>query len=148
MPLPSSRPTHANNHCRHYSYRNTGLTGFQSGDHGGPRCAVGIDLSDPGAALKCMPKPTGDGCDWREEFTDDERAAWKLWREEGIARMIVIMAQMPGSSRDKKNRPEWGKSGSFPCPACAIGMVRWTRARVNGHVMAACSTPDCFEVIE
>jgi hypothetical protein len=148
MTEAAEKPRHATFHCRHYSYRNTGLSGFQCGDHGGPTCAAGVDMAEPGSALKCMPEYSGERCGWREEYTDEERATWRALRDESMARMIIIMAEIPGSSRDKKNKPEWGRSGSLPCPACKAGTVRWSRARVNGHVHAACSTPNCFEVIE
>ncbi|QOZ25340.1 hypothetical protein XH93_18365 [Bradyrhizobium sp. CCBAU 51753] len=92
--------------------------------------------------------PQQVACDKREEHTDEERAVWEAWRKERMARMLVVLAQIPGSSRDKKNKPEWGKSGEFDCPACKEGKVRWSRASVNGHVRAACTTPDCFGVME
>lgn len=134
------RPPHASNHCRHYSYDMTGA---------GPTCAWGIDLSAAGAASVCMPDSNvAFACDAREEYSEEERAAWKAWRDERAARMIVVLAQIPGSSRDKKKRPEWGNSGEFACPACGTGKVRWARARSNGHVHAACTTKDCFGIIE
>lgn len=87
-------------------------------------------------------------CNLREEHTEEERATWKAWRDERMLRMITIMAQMPGSSRDKKNKPEWGKRGEFPCPCCDGGTVQWSRASINGHLRSVCSTTDCFGVIE
>lgn len=80
------RPLRATHHCRHYSYRNTGLAGLRSGDHGGPQCALGIDLSAPAASKPCMPAGTfpalpGDTqCASREDYTDAERAEWKRYR--------------------------------------------------------------------
>lgn len=135
-----ARPNPAGHHCRHYSYEPAGA---------GPTCARGVDLSAPAACQPCMPdSKAGVACELREEHTEEERAAWKAWRDERAVRMINILAQIPGSSRDKKNRPEWGKSGNFPCPACDGGTVRWVRARSNGHVHAACSTDGCFGIIE
>ncbi len=133
-----ARPLAASKHCRHYDYDD------------GPKCACDLDMSSPQSHLPCMPEwqQTGKTCDWREEFTDEERAAWQAWRDERAARMIVVMAQLPGSSRDTKNKPEWGKSGEFDCTACGTGKVRWSRARSNGHVHAACTTPGCFGIIE
>jgi hypothetical protein len=87
-------------------------------------------------------------CDLREEHTDEERAAWEAWRDERAARMIVVLAEIPGSSRDKKNKPFWGQSGEFACPACKQGKVVWARSRSNGYVRGRCTTPDCFGVIE
>lgn len=64
------------------------------------------------------------------------------------ARSIVIIEQIPGNSSDRKNKPSWGQSGEFDCPACRVGKVRWARARVNGHLHAACSTQGCFGMIQ
>jgi hypothetical protein len=138
-----NRPPHASHHCRHYSYDGGILNG------GGPKCASGVDLAAPRATLPCMPDAKeAVACDLREEHTEEERAAWQAWRDERAGRMILIMAEIPGSSRDKKNRPGWGQSGAFPCPACDWGEVRWARARSNGHLRAVCTTKDCFGVIE
>jgi len=139
-----TRPLHASHHCRHYSYSGALLT-----DGGGPQCARGVNLKPAGMPAACMPdSATASACELREEFTDDERAAWKAWKDDRAGRMILILAEIPGSSRDKKKREFWGQSGAFPCPACEWGIVKWARARSNGHVMAACNTKDCFGIIE
>ena len=148
------RPLRATHHCRHYSYRNTGLAGLRSGDPGGPQCALGVDLSAPRASKPCMPPGTfpfqeGDRpCPLRENFTDAERAEWKRWTDSRLQRMGVVLQAIPGSSADRKKREHWGETGSFPCPACKTGTVRWSRASSNGHVHAACTTPNCFSVME
>jgi hypothetical protein len=137
------RPLHASQHCRHYSY--------VRGPDYGPRCACGIDLKAEGANVApCMPMPavTAPVCAWREEFAAEEHAAWEEWSSARTVRMIVIMEKIPGNSTDRKNRPEWGKSGEFECPACPIGKVMWSRARSNGHVHAYCTTPGCFSVMQ
>lgn len=133
------RPIHASHHCRHYSY--------ERGLQGGPRCARGVDMTPLLATQPCMPDAKAP-CIFREEYTDEERAAWKAYREESAGRMITIMAQIPGSSRDRKNKPEWGKRGSFPCPGCNAGTVHWARESSNGHLHAACTTRFCFDVME
>jgi predicted RNA-binding Zn-ribbon protein involved in translation (DUF1610 family) len=148
------RPLRATQHCRHYSYRNTGLAGLRSGDHGGPQCALGIDLSAPGASKACMPAgtfpalPHDQQCASRADYTAAERAEWKRWTDSRLERMRTIMPMIPGSSADTKKREHWGDSGSFACPACGTGTVRWSRARSNGHVHAVCTTPNCFGVME
>lgn len=134
------RPLHANFHCRHYDYVITAPM------KGGPVCAIGVDLSAPAATKPCM--PGGTGCAKREEFTDAERAAWDAYRAHRLEAAAKIMVEIPGSSRDRKKRDGWGKSGSFGCPACDWGVVKWARASTNGHLMAGCSTPGCFSVIE
>jgi hypothetical protein len=142
------RPLPASQHCRHYSY--------VRGENYGPRCACGVDLSRAGdeslpdsPVLKpCLPDPPASGCAWREEYTAEEHAAWAEWCEERTVRMLLAMAKIPGNSNDRKNRPEWGNSGEFECPACLTGKVMWSRARVNGHVRAYCTTPGCFSVMQ
>lgn len=139
--MPIEKPLHANFHCRHYSY--------EGGMKGGPRCAAGVDMTAPGSTRPCMPLDgKAPACDKREEFTQPEREAWAAYRADSMIRMSKIMPLVPGSSRDRKNRPEWGKRGSFDCPGCGEGAVHWSRSPYNGHVHAACTTPNCFAVME
>jgi hypothetical protein len=147
-----NRPPHATHHCRHYSY----VRDVSSIDKQGPHCACGLDLREkPGASQVCMPPnveldrkaPPPEPCDWREEYTDAERAAWEAWREESSKRMFSILPLLPGSS-NKKDRASWGTQGTMACPACKVGTIRWVRARVNGHIHAGCSTPHCFAIMQ
>jgi hypothetical protein len=135
------RPLPASHHCRHYSYE-------RGMNYSGPKCAAGIDLSEAGSTAPCMPDLARPACPWRQEHTEAERAAWEEWRRQRAVRTAIVMAEIPGSSIDKKNKPEWGKSGAFACPACTEGTVRWVRAASNGHLHAACTTPGCFGVME
>ena len=129
---PPPRPPKASKHCRHYSYSLRDI-----GTGRGPRCAAGIDVSAPGATCACMPDPTAK-CPSRAEHTDEVRAAWKARTDHSLERMRVVMPAIPKT----------GGVGSFPCPACGTGNVHWSRAARNGHVHAACSTPDCFAVMQ
>lgn len=143
-----SKPVHASRHCRHYSYERDRRGVLMGGDGGGPLCGLGVDLrSEPGASIPCMP-PTLPGekpsfrlcepCALREDYMDAERAAWAEWRDESVRRSLRIMALIP---------PGRSVSGSLACPQCDGGTVRWSRAS-NGHLHAACSTPDCFAVMQ
>jgi hypothetical protein len=135
------KPLHASKHCRHYSYD------YEPND--GPACAKGIDLtSKPGAALVCMPNSFGKICAQREEFTEEERAVWKEYQQAAMMRMILVMPEIPSSDNYKEDQQYWGKTGRFTCPACEGGNVRWTRSPSNGHIWAACSTPNCFSVMQ
>lgn len=113
-------------HCRYYQY----IRGM------GPRCEQEIDLSAPGAANMCM--PDGKGCDWRLEYTEQERAARNAWLEQSTERVSAILEAIPENST----------SGRMLCPACRAGTVQWVRARSNGHLHAGCSTPNCFSVLQ
>jgi hypothetical protein len=147
IPAPRERPPIARKHCRHYDYRHTGLEGMRTGDHGGPHCGVGIDLSGPGASKCCWPDPTAP-CPKREEWTEQERAATQAWSDEMRLRLIVIVAEIPGSSDRKDKDNKWGHSGKFDCLGCGKGQVHWVRARSNGHIHAQCTTPWCFAIIQ
>ncbi len=125
-------------HCRHYSY--------QRDDEGlglGPLCAVGIDLSAPGASKKCWPTPeNGLSCDKREERTPEEKQAQAEERVARLERMMVILACIPDGGK-----PSSATSGAFACPCCS-GTVRWVRATTNRHLHARCSTAGCFGVMQ
>ncbi len=38
--------------------------------------------------------------------------------------------------------------GEMACPLCKSGKLRYSRNSYNGHVQAACSTPDCVRWVE
>lgn len=38
-----AKPVHATKHCRHYSYRNTGIAGYRRGDLGGQDIADAVE---------------------------------------------------------------------------------------------------------
>ena len=133
-PVPPKPPI-ARQHCRHYSYS---MEAFRRGD-GGPQCAVGCVLSAPGSSQPCMPPDNQHGatCSAREDWTEEERSAWKAWSAHHRERMLVVFAALPD-----------GPSGTVPCPACGTGTVSYARARSNSHLHAACSTPNCFAVMQ
>lgn len=130
-PVPPM-PPRARQHCRHYSYE-LGLRGR------GAMCAAGCDMSAPGSTLPCMPPDSQRGatCAKRGDWTAEEQAAWKAWSDHHIERMLTVFAVMPKD-----------EGGTFKCPACGTGTVSYVRARSNGHLHAACSTPQCFSVMQ
>lgn len=132
-PVPPKPPI-ARQHCRHYSYWGGGIL-----RGGGPVCALNVPLTAPGAALACMPldHQRGATCSAREEWTEEERAASAAWSRHHMERLLVVMAALPDDA-----------SGEIACPACGTGRVRYARARSNGHLHAACSTPNCFAVMQ
>lgn len=139
-PVPPKPPI-AREHCRHYSYV---MPGFPRStkvrqSHEGPQCAAGCDMSAPGAALPCMPPDSQRGatCDKREDWSNDERAAWEAWSTHHTVRMCVVLEAVPDDD-----------AGQFPRPACGSGTVSYARARLNRHLHAACSTPQCFAVMQ
>lgn len=113
-------------HCRHYSH--------ESGLSGKPRCAVGVDLSAPGAWNPCMPPPH-DPCERRQEWTDDERAAVLAKRDASAKRFTAAIAALPGPV-------ECGTRVTVNCPNCESGTFVVDRMR-NGHAWAQCTTLNC-----
>lgn len=137
MPKSFDPPLHATAHCRHYSY------------NGAPNCAIGVDLSKAGSCQVCMPTPNpAKRCPKRENYTEAERAAWKDWTRAAMFRAVDALVLIPGDSNLKLDRKYWGKSGSFSCPSCGGGLVRWMRASVNGHIHFRCSTPNCCAMMQ
>lgn len=39
-------------------------------------------------------------------------------------------------------------AGTMPCPVCKTGTLRYSRAALNGHIHAACTTKTCVSWME
>lgn len=136
--LPPPKPPIARGWCRHYGRSKDGQGLFSD-----MVCDIGVDfMKEFGRAHPCLPLAEGETspCSKREDWTDEEKAAWKAWSAEHMARMILVAAAFP------ERKP--GQSGQFECPACGVGRVSWATARCNGHLHARCSTPTCFSIIQ
>lgn len=120
-----SKPPMARQHCRHYSY-NVPYTHPEAG----PRCAVGVDLSEPRATLPCM--PGGTGCPKRQDWTDEERATWEAWQAARQLRMIAAIGALPALG------PREGVT--IECPNCQ-GRLRYDRTLRRAYVQ--CETEHC-----
>ena len=120
-------PLRATCHCRHYSYGRGDLIADR-----GPCCAAGCDLSDPGASGACMPEPRAQ-CAKREEYTDDERDAWKAWSKAGMDRLGNAIAALPAPLAINAR-------GHITCPNCGgdLHYGRWHRG-----AFVQCSTDNC-----
>lgn len=125
---PLERPRKAGHHCRHYGYETAGP------GKSGPRCAIGILGSEPRAHGCCMPQPR-TCCDFREEYTDEERAAWRAWTEESLVRMGKAVAALPPAIPLRSD-------GAVDCPSCG---GRLYYARWEGGALLRCSTPLCVD---
>lgn len=112
----------AKKHCRHYHY----TLDFSQPDSG-PTCAVGRDISWPGASKVCWPEPTGS-CPKRSDYTAAELAAQDADFKAMIERQFKGAQAIPAE----------GHQGEVECPSCGT-RLSWTRAE-NGHVWAACET--------
>lgn len=124
-----NRPPHASHHCRHYSY-------ITDPNDWGPKCAAGVDLrATDKNVMACMPndKTGRPPCHKREEYTDDEREAWKQYTIEASARLFNAVAAVPAPI-------PLDTSGVVECPNCGgkLHYSRWNRGASIG-----CETTDC-----
>ena len=119
-------PAHASDSCRHYSY--------ERGLEGGPRCALAIDLSAPGASRPCWASSKGEStCAKREEHTDAEKQAWDVARTEGMTRLVAAIGALPAPL-------PLGETITVECPNC-IGRIQAVPTTKGAFV--ECSTPNC-----
>lgn len=124
---PFTPPLRATGHCRHYSYRHGNVMADR-----GPQCAVGVDLSAPGASTACWPEPQSQ-CARRQEYTAEERAAWQAWTNEGLQRLQAAIAALPAPI-------PMNSTGRTICPSCGgdLHYSRW-----YGGAALQCGTGNC-----
>lgn len=120
-------PPIARQHCRHYSYP-LPITC----DHPGPQCAVGLDISAPGAANPCM--PNGTGCAKREDWTAAERVASDAWQKERTQRVFAAIADLPPLKVNQSQQVD--------CPNCE---GKLSASRGKSRVWVSCSTQHCVD---
>jgi hypothetical protein len=121
-----TRPLRATFHCRHYSYERSVRL-----EESGPRCALGIDLTD-GPVLKCLPDPV-ELCESREDYRESERAAWAVWQSQRMKRLGAALQALPKAIPLRSG-------GHVDCPSCG-GQIRYDRW--EGGAELHCSTEDC-----
>lgn len=68
----------------------------------------------------------------------EDRLSWVA-----IARAAIVAVLGP-----YKNGISESKSGSMPCPICNTGTLRYSRAGINGHIHAACTSGKCVSWME
>ena len=114
-------------------------------------CKVGVDFhpwratGDWKTGMPCLgesPEAIAK-CSKYEAWTDEELAAREAEIDGLIKRMGKIRAAIIASI---ENTGQW--SGAIPCPSCATGTVKYSRAHSNGHVHARCSTEGCASWME
>lgn len=120
-------PTRATGHCRHYSYQHGHLMAGT-----GPTCALGVDLSAPGASSCCWPEAKGS-CSSRQEYTEDERRTWQAWASASLRRLELAISALPAPLPPAAR-------GSISCPNCggALHYARWHRG-----AMVSCEREGC-----
>lgn len=73
-----------------------------------------------------------------EEIEAEERALTAMMEAVETARACIIAV-----SQGKR-----GASGSTECPVCDGGTLRYSIAKMNDHIHAACTTPACVKWME
>lgn len=137
--------------CRHY---------FGSG--GGSKCKAGVEFYSfndgkmEGSALKlpCFgpsgfdERSTPGTCEKYSPYTDEEIEQRDAEHREAMLRIgkirnaIVTALGGPWTRQNPK-----GGAGTIPCPCCD-GTVHYSRASVNGHIHAQCTTKGCARWME
>lgn len=128
-------------HCRHYGHTLPDRDGL-----GHPTCAAGLENAQDGGWRPCMPMTStlfAGFCSKREEWTPEEIEAERLAQVASMERLAKGLSAIPPPGPNKGR----GTSGEVPCRICG-GTIRWARARLNGHLHAYCTTPNCFSVIQ
>lgn len=119
------QPLRATQHCRHYSY--------ESGLDGGPRCAKGLDPSNPASTIaRCGSEPSY-ACEARAEYTDEERVAWRQAADARMARLGRAVDALPRAIPLRT-------SGTVVCPNCR-GWLSYARWHHGAEI--SCETENC-----
>lgn len=127
--------------CRHF-------TGIQN-----KTCKAGVDYESVRVApLKggyhwpCILRTARGGeqerlgtCDKLSEYTPEEIAEQEREFKAALANMAMARRAILASGK---------QSGEIVCPCCNGGTLRFSIAKVNGHVHAACSTANCVRWME
>jgi hypothetical protein len=129
--------------CRHFN--GIDLFGEDSSHEtcnvgGDPVAIAGGRKPGWGLRLPCTRDPV-TSCPLREEWSAAELEQQKRDLEKAMAQSSRCVAALPWDSSGP------GHSGTVPCPKCG-GTIRWARAWSNGHMHAACDTPDCFGMVQ
>jgi hypothetical protein len=90
----------------------------------------------------------GCSCDKLEFYTDAEIKAQieeshRSFENTMKARQAIVAKLAPY----KKGQSQ-SVGGEIPCPVCAKGTLRYSRAGYNGHIHARCSTVGCVAWME
>lgn len=150
MSATIEKPGHRAGWCIHYRAPKIGTFG-----HGHEDCEAGVPFANfSGVKFDQRPcfldKETGESnpgavpCEHLRRPTPDEIAARKVWQDERMNKLGVVMTGiMPWRKANK------GKSVAevVECPACK-GRLHLSISSYNGHVHGRCETADCVSWME
>ena len=121
-------------------------------------CAAGVLYDDvkevPGVNIPCLLRHGGDAIDCAkrefptptevaEEVEQEVEQIEKVFRDIQAAREAIVEKIGP-----YKCGVTHGVSGKIPCPVCGTGTLNYSRAGMNGHIHARCSTDGCVMWME
>lgn len=86
---------------------------------------------------------SGGSCEKQSAYTAEEIAE----REEEIVLRTEGMLKARAAIVESVTKTSL-HSGSIACPVCETGNLAFTRAKLNGHIHASCSTVDCVRWME
>jgi len=87
-------------------------------------------------------------CDQLTKITKEEAEAWEKKSHERMSYTLVAHALCAEDSAEQGFEMGRGDvDGKVDCPKCGKKLV-YERSGYNGHIRAACSTPDCLRWIE
>ena len=125
--------------CKHYS-----------GMHGKTHCDAGVLYSifkgKKHEEIPCWEQLENPCCDKAEyqnaeEIDAEVKAFTERIEKLGTARQAIVAHLGPW-------KRGVGKSGKILCPVCTTGTLVFSRAGINGHIHAGCSTDGCVRWME
>lgn len=137
-------------HCKHYNGRD-----LFNGSAGG-KCRAGVDPiysfcgGERSGWVKKVPclrtNETEAVCPAAEYPTQEEAQKRAVEMKAAMDRAIAVIAKVrPAIVAEHKATGAW--SGKLDCPQCSKPL-RWSVARVNGHIHARCETEECVAWME
>lgn len=132
--------------CNHYRAASENTT-----------CNAGVEYSTVMSAghnrCPCFPKegvPPKNAvlCDKAEYPTPEEIAEWNDYIAARFAKTVTARVAIEDHLGGpwKSGTPRC--SGEIPCPCCDGGKLRFSRAGINGHIHAGCTTANCVQWME
>lgn len=127
--------------CKHYN----GM-----GNH--PACKAGVNYRELAAGTSMLELPcigkwkvkigakVCDKCVYptAAEIAAEEAEDRKRFEEVNRAREAIV----------ERTKGAIAVRGQMPCPICTTGLLSYSVAGSNGHIHAACSTPECVRWME
>lgn len=101
-------------------------------------------------SLPCIKRYNHAGAECEKiEFPTPEEVAAKIAGQDGaFRRMIAARSAIVEKLGPYKKRQSPNAAGTIPCPNCEGGTLHYSRAALNGHIHARCTTEGCAAWME